>query len=247
MTSKTLNTTAYMPDLYTSNGDIEGVQHFAQFGYASDLSADTLSNVWDGPTELYVFPSDTGEAMELVSTNAADNQTILVQALNAEWDQVDVPVTLNGTTPVLLSGNLARVNRLINADTTEFMGTVSLRASGGGTTYAIALPTEQISTQVVFSVPRGFKAKLETSFISLNKTGGPDVNVRFRYKRRNFGGVFATGARFGLKKNGTSAATIHIENVAPLLPKSDVMLMATASANQTDVSARLPFTLYAER
>lgn len=231
-------------DVAVSNGDIKGFQHFAQFGYNDDLQNGTEANLWSGPTDIYVFPNDNGEAMEMVSDNVADNQTLLIQALDENWDQVNIPLALNGTTPVALPFNVARINRVINISPTEFAGNVEVRGAGGGTVYCVALPIEQISTQVIFSVPNGFNAKLETSIVTLNRSGNTDAGVIFRYRRRNFGGVFGTGARFGLNKRGNSVSTLEVGNVAPLPPKSDVVLLATADNNGTDASARLPFTLY---
>lgn len=234
----------YDPAFYVSDGRIEGVEHFAQFGYNSDIDADVESTLWDGPTAIYVFPSDTGEAMQLRSTDAGDTQQILIDGLDSDWNPAPQVVTLNGTTPVPVPVNLARVNRLINIDSTEFAGTVIIERAGGGTQYCLASPVEQISTQVVYSVPNGYKAQLETSLVSLNKSGGADVNVRVRYKRRPFGGVFGTGARFGLLRNGTSCVNVMVDGVTPLTPKSDVKMTANPSAGGVDVSARLPFTLY---
>lgn len=232
------------PNIAISNGDIKGFQHFAQFGYNDNLTAGVEAALWSGPTPLYAFPNDNGEAMEMVSDNAGDNQTLLIQALDENWDQVNIPLALNGLTPVALPQNVARINRVINISATEFAGTVNVRGAGGSTVYCVVLPSEQISTQVIFSVPNGFKAKLETSIVTLNRSGNQDTGVIFRYRRRDFGSIFGTGARFGLNKRGNSVATLVVENVAPLPPKSDVVLLANSDQSATDVSARLPFTLY---
>lgn len=229
--------------LAISEGLIEGVEHFGQFGFNPNLSAGVEANVWPlGGT--YVFPDNAGENMELVSDNVADTQLILIQALDANWDRVNIPVALNGTTPVAIPIPLTRINRMIDITNVDNVGTIRVRAAGAGATYAAIQPLENISTQVIFSVPNGYKAKLETSFISINKSGGSDAGVIFRYRRREFGNVFGTGARFGLNKQGTSATVLEVGNVAPLNPKSDAILLALADTNTTDVSARLPFTLY---
>lgn len=230
--------------LALSEGVIKDFKHLGKFGYNPNLSSGVEALVWPGPTAVYVFPSDTGESMEMVSSNVADTQTILIQALDQDWNEVNIPLALTGTTPVAVPGSIARVNRVINIDATETLGDVSIRGAGAGPTYAIALAAEQITTQLVYSVPAGFNAKLETSFVTLNKSGGASASAIFRYRRRPFGGVFGTGARFGLTKDGNSATTLTVDGVAPLTPKSDVVLLALADANNTDVSARLPFTLY---
>jgi len=230
--------------LAISEGLITGVKHFAQFGYNPNLSSGVEAAMWSGPTPLYVFPNDAGESMRLKGGNVADNQTMLIQALDQDWNEVNIPLALNGIAPVVIPGNLARINRVINIDSTEIIGDATVTNSAGTVIYAVILAAEQITTQVIFSVPVGLKAKLETALVSLNRSGGADTGVIFRYRRRDFGGVFGTGARFGLNKKGTSAKTIVIEGVSPLNPKSDVVLLASADNNTTDVSARTPFTLY---
>lgn len=233
------------PDLAISEGAVEGVSHFGQFGYNPDLTANEEAAIWPGPTPVYVWPSDTGEEMQIVSSIAGDvGQIFLVQALDANWDQVQITVVLNGVSPVVIAPLLARINRIINIGPTEHAGSVSVRSSTGAVTYCIALPDDQISAQVIFSVPRGYRAKLGTALVGVNKSGGTDAQILFKYKRRDFGGVFGTGVRFGLSKQGTSTFTAVVEKVDPLRPKSDVMMRATSNTSGVDVSMRLPFTLY---
>lgn len=230
--------------LALSAGLIENVKHVGKFGYNDNLSIGVEALVWNGPTAEYVFPNDAGESMRLVGGNVADNQMMLIQALDQDWNEVDIPLALNGTTPVVIPGNLARINRVINISGSDTIGDTSVTNAAGTVTYAVVLAAEGITTQLVFSIPAGYNAKLEDSFITLNRSGGSQVSVIFRYRRRPFGLVFGTGARFGLNRTGTSAATFPVKNVSPLGAKSDIVFMALADANGTDVSARLPFTLY---
>lgn len=230
--------------LAISGGLVKNVKHFGKFGFNENLVNGVEALVWPGPTAVYVFPDDAGESMRLVSANAADTQTMMIQALDQDWNEVNIPLALDGTTPVTIPGNLARINRVINISGTDTLGDVSVTNAAGSVTYAFILKEEGITTQLVFSIPARYNAKLEDSFITINKSGGATVSVIFRYRRRPFGGSFGTGARFGLNRTGTSAVNLNVKNVAPLSAKSDIMFLALADANNTDVSARLPFTLY---
>ncbi len=230
--------------LAISEGLIKDVKSFAKFGFNSNLLSGVEADLWPGPTPIYIFPSDTGEAMEMVSDNVADNQTVLIQALDQDWNEVVINLALNGTTPVPVPGTLTRINRVQNIDSTRVLGTATVRGASAGPTYALMLTEHQISTQVIFSVPAGFKAKAQTAIATLNKLGGADSGAILTYSIRPFGGVFRTGARFGLNKQGSTAATIFIETVDPLPPKTDVVLRVLADANGTDVSSRVPFILY---
>mgnify|MGYP003655361891 CR=1 FL=1 len=240
--------TSFRPEqdfqLAVSDGQVEGFTHVGIFGYNKNLDNGVEAAVWPGPTALYVFPSDTGESMEIVSTQGADGQTMLVEALDQDWNTVFLLVPLEGTTPVVLPGQLSRVNVVRTRDTTATVGDVVVRAAGGGTVYALMEAVDQVTAQTVYSVPAGFRARLESPFVTVNRSGNADVSVQFRYVGRQFGFVFNTGARLGLSKRGTSAASLAIGGVAPLDPKTDVMVLAEADGNNTDVSVRLSFTLY---
>ena len=239
--------TSFKPELdfkhAVSNLQIKGFKKFNKFGYNPNLSSGAEAVVWTGPTDDYIFPSDTGETMELASDNIADTQLIAIMGLDANWDEITLTVNLNGTTAVALSQPLARINRIVNIDSTEFIGEVTVSATGAGTVFAIALAADQITTQIVFSVPRGYSAQLETPVASLNKSGGSVATVIFRTLVRGFGGVFILAGRFGLSSSATSALAFPVEFSDVAGPKSDIIVKATADANTTDVSARYPFIL----
>lgn len=235
----------FQPFLAIGQGLVSEVKHRAFFGNNPNLASGVEEVVWPGPTAVYTFPSDTGESMRLVSTNVADNQTILIQALDSNWDEVNVSVTLNGTTPVTIPGNLSRINRAFNVSSTAFAGQVNITNAGGTTVYATLLSSDQITTQMIFSIPNNYNARITTSLVTMNAaSGAASARALFRYVRRNFGSVFLTGGSYGLNKPGTTATTVHIETVTPLQPKSDIMLLATSDTNGVDVSARIPIILY---
>ena len=123
-----------------------------KFGYNAEIKAVT-ETIWT-TGGLYAYPAAAAE-MEIVSGDNVDGAaaatgalTATVYGCDASFNPLEVDVTLNGTTAVVMTGILFyRVYRVIvntagsggvNA------GILTVRPSGGGTTYtAVAIGTNQ--------------------------------------------------------------------------------------------------------
>lgn len=224
-------------DLVAGAGQQKGIKSIIKFGYNPDLVVDVEEDVTTfGGT--YQFLSDAGEAIQLVSDNAADNQLIVLDLLDANFKEVRQTVSLNGTTQVPVPGGpYTRVNRMFNGNGVEFAGDIRLTdAATGLKILSEALAMEQQSNQMVFTIPDGMIGMLKFITISINKAGGSDTSVIFRIKTRGFEKVFRTTTRVGLQRNGTS--TLATENTLPgtLPPRTDVKLTAVASSSSTDAT-----------
>lgn len=199
-----------------------------KFGQNADLDADVEEQIWAlGGSETL----PTGNTINtLVSTNAGDTQTVTIEGHTVDSDGdftfVTQSLTLNGTTDVALTTNLARANRIFNTGSTDFAGTVTVRVDGGATHLSTGGASNQslkaattiskddyyIVTQVIFSTRRANNGTID-----------------FRVQVREKGSVFRT-------KISTSTArdsgTI-VMNMDPclIIPKnSDIRALGTASA-----------------
>lgn len=235
------------PKLAIGAGFIDGLRTFSKFGFKQLIPADIEVVVWPG-ANIYNFPSDTGDNLEMLSTGAgaaADNQLIEITYLDVDFLEQKVLKQLTGTTPVPLPGLITRINRAANADDTKFAGTVHIRnVAVPANVYAILLPSEQITTQMIYTVPAQEKAVVENPTMTYNDAGQPDSAVVMKLNVRRFGGIFMSGPRFGLQKRGSSAIVIDMIGEEHLPPKTDLYVTAMASDPNTDVSVRMPFTLY---
>lgn len=117
-----------------------------------------------------VFPT-AGETWEVVSDSAADTgagagaRTLFIHTYDANLDLLTPQIiTMNGTTPVALTGSHFRV-RLLSASTSGTAGaantgTITLRVSGAGATRSQILPGNGSSFNSFYTVPNGKTAIL---------------------------------------------------------------------------------------
>ena len=126
-------------------------------------------DVWSGGGNM-VLPT-SAETWEIVSDSALDAaagtgaRTVIVQSLDINYEvQSSQVVTLNGTTPVALTGTHYRTHQLaptsgclvLTAGSThQNQGTLTIRASGGGLTRMQILPLVGKSEDGHIAVPAG--------------------------------------------------------------------------------------------
>lgn len=193
-------------------------------------------------TSTYVWPNDAGQTMEIVSSNPADvGIVITVVGLDETWDDKVQNVTLNGTTPVALTGLWSRINYVFHASLAdvEFTGNVDVRATGGGAIFARALPAGQESGQTVFSVGRRKSWMVKGLVGTIRKsTGSAGSNIEALFTFRYRGGVFRHPFAFGLQRDGQSS--IAFNNFIPerLNAPADIIIQAQASDADIGFGAR---------
>ena len=233
--------------LEVGKGNTLGHEAEFKFGYNSDLTAGIEEDiVVQGGT--YQFLSDSGEAIQASSTSAADVYDLVIIGLDANFVEQVVVVTLTGLTPVLVPGLWTRINRVANNNGTEFTGTVDVvDTATGSKVVARAVPEDQITQQMVYTVPAGKLAYVKLFGMSFNKSGGSGGNAIVRLRARRFGKVFTTTLRAGLQKEGTSA--LLQENLIPTAfpAKTDIKMSAIASASGSDVSGLMQLVVIEEK
>jgi hypothetical protein len=106
---------------------------------------------------------------------------ISLTLLDASYNESVVSVSLNGTTPVAITGTWLRINGAVTttkgsgaAATRVFnAGDITIRDSGGGTTRAVIPLGKGILRQCIFTVPAGYTAQILSLYIAFNRgTGG---------------------------------------------------------------------------
>lgn len=173
-------------------GDIPGYSVVHKFG-ATTLTT-TMAPITQAGT--YQTPT-TAQALEVVSSSANDTaagtgaQQVTIIGLDSNWGEVEVEVEMNGTTAVALGTNLIRVYRWYVSRSGTYAtetagshaGTLTLRASGGGTTWdtmpvsPFAIGQSQIG---VYTVPDGYTARLFTKNIFVDSSKTADIYFFWR-------------------------------------------------------------------
>jgi len=146
----------------------------------------TFEDVWGGALDL-VYPT-AGETWELVSADLNDAsagtgaRTVLVISMDTNYNENQQIVTLNGTTPVALTGSdhfkpvLAVV--LTAGSGEENAGIITLQVSGAGAERNIIPAGDVLSVDGHFTVPAGKTLFFRQVVTYLPKNVDGDVRVR---------------------------------------------------------------------
>lgn len=176
------------PMIAVGVGKVRGVSHHILQAFYEDVPvADSDFIRW---ATSYTYPSDTGEAMALVSTEPTDTQSILVIGLDENFLPKKETVNLTGTTLVPLPGLWTRVNNISNVDSTPFTGTVNVTNAGNTVIYCQALPDLQVSDMGIYSSPANKLVQVLSTIGAMVKDGGANSSVGLRVYYRVKDGVF---------------------------------------------------------
>ena len=170
--------------LEVERGVVSGWSHVYKFGKIFGLTTTLTPLAIDG---LYQTPT-TAQSLEIVSTSTDDTsagtgaRTVTIIGLDANWAEQSVTVTMNGTTPVAVTGTWLRVYRMrcatsgtyASATAASYAGTITLRNSGQGVTWAqltldngFAIGQSLIGA---YTVPSGYIAYVYPSYVSVDST-----------------------------------------------------------------------------
>jgi len=145
--------------LEVARGNINNVTSGVIIGKNPDVGTE-FEDVCDSGG-IIQLPS-AAENLEIVSDSANDTsagtgmRTVLVRTLDTDFNQEEQVVTMNGTTPVTLTGTHIRT-RIILGITAGSNGTnvgeITLSVTGGGTALEVMLPGNGVSNSSHFTVP----------------------------------------------------------------------------------------------
>lgn len=153
-------------ELAIAKGDVAGHDTLFKFGFNPDINGNE-ETIWAHGGN-YPWP-DAAFTAYVVSDDAADTNggtganTVQVEGLDADYNQKSVSVTLNGTTPVAISGTWIRVFRafvtLAGTGGTS-AGTIYVQNVDGSVVYAnLGLGNQ---TQIAaYTVPSGYTLYLD--------------------------------------------------------------------------------------
>jgi len=213
-------------------GYIPNTEQEFKFGYNPDLAAGTEEDVWDfGGT--YTF-STTADIDTISSSSAGDTQNVLVSGLDANYDLLTVPATLNGQNKVTLSTSFLRVWRVMNVSSTDFAGSIYVYVNGAitagipdvdNTIRAYVENGNNQTLMMIYTIPRGYTGIIRRLFLSLGgrKTGF----ITVKYWARPFGMVFQIKGITDLAAAGTSTIQSRFQNALTFPAKTDFRVSAT--------------------
>lgn len=235
--------------LEVAKGNIAGHSLVHKFGEAENIDpADAFVDVWDGSNDsnalkTYTF-STTADIDYLVSANNGDTQDIEVQGLDTNWDLTIQTITLTGQTKVALTTALIRVFRMKNMGTTDLSGNVycfvdcTVTAGVPQTAANIRSIVQSSNNQTlmaIYCIPNGKTGYVYRRWAAIaSKISGYST---LRSLARPTGGVFQLKYSSALATTGNSVDEQIFPFPMKMGQKTDLKMMADASANNMAVSA----------
>lgn len=190
--------------LQVSRGQIPGHRNVTVFGFNPDVDSAQVS-VWPLPS-LITFPA-TALQMTVSSSSADDTsagtgaRTIVVEGLDANYNEVTETVTMNGQTAVTMTNALLRVNYAYVATAGSgnsaagdiHIGTGTVTAGVPATVYDIIKFDYNVTTTGSFTIPAGHTAYVSQGLFSTGQAGGSN-SVQGRLLTRGIDNIRRTAA-----------------------------------------------------
>lgn len=240
-------------ELQVARGQIQGHRSVVVFGFNSDVDTSQVS-VWPLPS-LITFPSAALQ-MTVSSSSANDTsagtgaRTIVVQGLDANYNEVTETVTLNGQTAVTMTASLLRVNYAYvatagsgnSAAGSIYIGTGTVTAGVPATTYDIIKLDYNTTITGSWTVPAGYTAYISQGLFSTGQASG-STQVEGRLLTRGTDNIRRTAAVTTLN-NGVADYLFEYPLAIP--EKTTIEATAIGSANNNSVSSMFIFVLVKE-
>ena len=246
--------------LEVEKGNVSGWSHIRKFGKifgcTTSLTPITITGLYQTPT--------SAQSLEIVSSSANDTsagtgaRTVYVEGLDANFAVQTVTVTMNGTTPVALTGTWLRVYRMYvvtsgtyaSATASSHAGTITVRNSGAGVSWGLLYIDSGFglgqSMIGCYTVPAGYRAYIYPDYMSVESS---KVVSAYFFKRENADDVTvpydAIRAQISVELVGGMNFLDSDMPMAVVQPKCDIGWMAKTSASTANVSVSFDIYLQA--
>lgn len=245
---------AYEPfELQVSRGQIQGHRNVTVFGFNPDVDT-TQVTVWPLASQI-PFPAAALQ-MTVSSTSANDTsagtgaRTIVVQGLDANFNEVSETVTLNGQTAVTMTASLLRVNYMYVATAGSsngaagdiYIGTGVVTAGVPATVYDIIKFDYNNTTTGSYTIPAGHKGYISQGLFSAGQSGGSNP-VQGRLLTNGPDGIHHTAA---VTTVNNGVADYVFEYPIEIPEKTTVEATAVGTSNNNSVSSMFIILLVKE-
>ena len=240
-------------ELQVSRGQIQGHRNITVFGFNPDVDTTQVS-VWPLPS-LIGFPTAALQ-MTVSSTSASDTaagtgaRTIVVQGLDANYNEVTETVTLNGQTAVTMTASLLRVNYAYVATAGSgnsaagdiYIGTGTVTSGVPATVYDIIKFDYNNTTTGSYTIPAGYTGYVSQGLFSAGQAGG-SAQVEGRLLTRGTDNIRRTAA-ITTVNNGVADYVFEYPLAVP--EKTTLEATGVASSNNNSVSSMFIILLVKE-
>lgn len=244
--------------LEVSGGNVPGYSIVKKFGAIDNVTASLTPVATAG---VYRTPS-TATALEILSSSTDDDisgtgaTTVTVEGLGSDWLLQSETISMDGTTAVALANSYTRVFRMYlgdsgsyaSASSSSHAGTLTLRESGGGDTWANIVVDAGFglgqSLIGAYTVPKGKTGYLFNQNIGIES--GKVVSAYF-FSRLGADVVSAPYSPMRIKALHRGAGTLI--SAQPQFPMNgftgpcDIGFMAKTAASTSDVDVTFELLL----
>lgn len=244
-----------------AQGRVPGYNYIAKFGVNNDVDIATApEDIWEGGGEYPdsaegVFPAvGVADIVSISSSDADDEQDVLIYCLDEDGYQVTQIATLQGQTRVALTTPCWDIWRAENYDDTDFEGTIYIYS---GTTATAGVPSGDSVTKALiddgnnqtqmarFRVPRGEVAFLIRGEVAFGYAAGPAAGVEevvFAFKVKTYGNVYKVKKTIHLL---STASNDHYDNrpIYDPIPALSVIKLSTIMVTEDNIDAGGTFHL----
>jgi hypothetical protein len=239
-------------ELQVSRGQIAFHRNVTVFGFNQDVDTAQVT-VWPLPS-LITFPAAALQ-MTVSSSNANDTsagtgaRTIVVEGLDADYNEVSETVTMNGQTAVTMTTFMLRVNYayVVTAGSGNgaagdiYIGTGTVTAGVPATVYDIIKFDYNTTITGSYTVPAGYTAYVSQGLFSAGQAGGSN-QVQGRLLTRGTDNIRRTAAVTSIN-NGVADYTFEYPLAVP--EKTTLEATAIGSSNNNACSSMFILLLVA--
>jgi hypothetical protein len=230
-------------ELQVARGFIEGHRTVVVFGYNPDVDTSEVT-VW--PLASIIAHPAAALQMKVSSTSANDAsgntgaRTVVIQGLDANYNEISETVTLNGQTEVLTTQLFFRINYayVATAGNTNsaagdiYFGTGTVTAGVPATVYNIIKYDFNNTVTGHYTIPAGYSGYLSQGLFSAGQASG-STQVRGRLLTTGLDGIRRTAA---VTTVNNGVADYVFEYPLRIPEKTDLEATGIGSANNNGVS-----------
>lgn len=231
-------------ELQVARGQVAWHRAITVFGYNPDIDQ-TEETVWPGGG-IYVHPA-TAVVMKVSSASTSDTaagtgaRTIVIDGLDADFNEISETVTLNGQTQVSTVKSYLRINYAYVASAGSGNGAAgNIYIGVGAATLGVPVTTYQIikfdyNTSVTghYTIPAGYTGYMDAGSINVGQAGGSNP-VICRLVESGANNIRLSVAIVALN-NGTASYDFKFPIVIP--EKTDIEAAAVGEAANNFVTS----------
>ena len=223
-----------------------------KFGSNTDVdTASTPETLWEYGG-VYPWGNDTGDDLYISSSDDGDTQDVelLIQTIdvNGNWNESTVTKTLVGQTPVLVSADVVRCQRMENDSDfgDDFAGEVYAYYDNTDVILGVPQTASNVlsyvnnganqTKQLVYTIPTGYVGFLFRGEAGISKAANQPNEGDFAYRSRRFGKVFKEKKDFAVMTTGSNNY-VDVRVFPDPIPAKTDLEMRVINVTANDMSA----------